>query len=76
MTITVGVAALTVALAGSAATAAFRRVLPYVGRIVGVIVLLTGLYVTYYGYYELRLYFANAEADDPVIGPLTPCRTG
>ncbi|UGT81522.1 cytochrome c biogenesis CcdA family protein [Mycobacterium kansasii] len=68
MTITVGVAALTVALAGSAATAAFRRVLPYVGRIVGVIVLLTGLYVTYYGYYELRLYFANAEADDPVIG--------
>ncbi|GFG83499.1 cytochrome c biogenesis CcdA family protein [Mycolicibacter algericus] len=70
MSITVGVAALAVALAGSSATSALRRVLPYVGRIAGVIVLVTGLYVTYYGYYEIRLYFAggsSAEADDPVI---------
>ncbi|MEZ0383960.1 cytochrome c biogenesis CcdA family protein [Mycobacterium sp. pW045] len=67
MSITVGVAALAVALAGSSATSALRRVLPYVGRIAGVIVLLTGLYVIYYGYYEIRLYFAGAEADDPVI---------
>lgn len=70
MSITVGVAALAVALAGSSATSALRRVLPYVGRIAGVIVLVTGLYVTYYGYYEIRLYFAGAsgaEADDPVI---------
>lgn len=68
MAVTVGVAALGVALAGSSAGAVLRRVLPYVGRIAGIIVLLTGLYVTYYGYYELRLYFTNAEADDPVIG--------
>ncbi|TDH50765.1 cytochrome c biogenesis protein CcdA [Mycobacterium eburneum] len=67
MSITVGVAALAVALAGSSATAALRRVLPYVGRIAGVIVLLTGLYVTYYGYYEIRLYFTDAGPDDPVI---------
>lgn len=67
MSITVGVAALAVALAGSSATSALRRVLPYVGRIAGVIVLLTGLYVTYYGYYEIRLYFSGADADDPVI---------
>lgn len=67
MTITVGVAALAVALAGSSATMAFRRVLPYVGRIVGVIVLITGLYVTYYGYYEIRLYFTDAGPDDPII---------
>lgn len=70
MSITVGVAALAVALAGSSATSALRRVLPYVGRIAGVIVLVTGLYVTYYGYYEIRLYFSggsSAEADDPVI---------
>jgi len=32
-----------------------------------VIVLLTGVYVTYYGYYEIRLYFSGADADDPVI---------
>jgi cytochrome c biogenesis protein CcdA len=67
MSITVGVAALAVALAGSSASAALRRVLPYVGRIAGVIVLLTGLYVTYYGYYEIRLYFTGAGSDDPVI---------
>ncbi len=67
MTLTVGVAALTVALAGSSATAAFRRILPFVGRIAGVIVLITGLYVAYYGYYEIRLYFTRAETDDPVI---------
>lgn len=67
MSITVGVAALAVALAGSSATSALRRVLPYVSRIAGMIVLLTGLYVTYYGYYEIRLYFAGADADDPVI---------
>lgn len=67
MSITVGVAALAVALAGSSATSALRRVLPHVGRVAGVIVLLTGLYVTHYGYYEIRLYFAGADADDPVI---------
>jgi len=67
MTIMVGVAALAVALAGSSATAAFRRVLPFVGRIAGVVVLLTGLYVAYYGYYEIRLYFTDADTDDPVV---------
>lgn len=67
MTITVGVAALAVALAGSSATSAFRRILPYVSRIAGAIVLLTGLYVTYYGYYEIRLYFAGTDPSDPIV---------
>lgn len=67
MTVTVGVAALAVALAGSTATGALRRILPHIGPIAGVIVLLTGLYVTYYGYYEIRLYFAHASPDDPII---------
>lgn len=68
MSITVGVAAIAVALTGSAASSALRRVLPFVGRIAGVVVLLTGLYVSYYGYYEIRLYFAGADPDDPLIG--------
>lgn len=67
MTITVGAAAVLVALAGSTAATALRRVLPYVGRIAGALVLLTGLYVTYYGYYEIRLFFFGASANDPVI---------
>jgi cytochrome c biogenesis protein CcdA len=67
MAITVGVAALAVALAGSSAATASRRILPHVGRIAGVIVLLTGLYVTYYGYYEIRLFFTDAGPNDPII---------
>ncbi|BBZ21747.1 cytochrome c biogenesis CcdA family protein [Mycolicibacter hiberniae] len=67
MSITVGVAALAVAWAGSSAGAALRRVLPHVGRIAGGMVVATGLYVGYYGYYEMRLYFAGADAGDPVI---------
>jgi len=67
MAITVGIAAVAVALAGSAATGTLRRILPYVGRIAGVVVLLTGLYVTYYGYYEIRVYFTDASPDDPII---------
>jgi len=67
MAITVGVAALAVAFVGSSATGVMRRILPYIGRIAGAVVLLTGLYVTYYGYYEVRLYFTDASADDPVI---------
>jgi cytochrome c biogenesis protein CcdA len=67
MSITVGAAALAVALAGSLSTDMLRRVLPHVGRIAGVIVLLTGLYVTYYGYYEIRLFFFDASPEDPII---------
>ncbi|MUM15446.1 cytochrome c biogenesis protein CcdA [Mycobacterium sp. CBMA271] len=67
MAVTVGVAALAVALLGNSVQASMRKVLPYVGRIAGVIVLLTGLYVTYYGYYEIRMNFGDGTADDPVI---------
>ncbi|ANW67222.1 hypothetical protein BCA37_30005 [Mycobacterium sp. djl-10] len=67
MAITVGVAALVVALAGASAAGASRRILPHVGRIAGVIVLLTGLYVTYYGFYEIQLYFQGADPNDPIV---------
>jgi len=67
MAITVGVAALAVAFVGPSATGAIRRILPYIGRVAGAVVLLTGLYVTYYGYYEIRLYFTDASPDDPII---------
>lgn len=67
MALTVGVAALAVALLGSSAAGWIRRILPYINRIAGAIVLLTGLYVTYYGYYEIRLFFADGDANDPII---------
>ncbi|MGD9620779.1 MAG: cytochrome c biogenesis CcdA family protein [Mycolicibacterium sp.] len=67
MALTVGVAALAVALLGSSATGSIRRILPHINRIAGTIVLLTGLYVTYYGYYEIRLFFTDGSANDPII---------
>ena len=45
-----------------------RTVLPYINRISGLILIVVGLYVAYYGYYEIRLFTANGSADDPVIG--------
>ena len=67
MAITVGVAAFAVALAGASATGTIRRILPHVPRIAGAVVVLTGLYVAYYGYYEIRLFFADGDPDDPII---------
>ncbi|MBA0046266.1 cytochrome c biogenesis CcdA family protein [Mycobacterium sp. NPDC050853] len=75
MAVTVGVAALAVALLGNSVQTTMRKVLPYVGRIAGVIVLLTGLYITYYGYYEIRLNFGDGSADDPVINAASTVQT-
>lgn len=67
MTLVVGVLATAVALAGSAATSGARRLLPHINRIGGALLVLVGLYVAYYGVYELRLYFGDGSASDPVI---------
>ncbi|MGB0972210.1 MAG: cytochrome c biogenesis CcdA family protein [Mycobacterium sp.] len=67
MALTVGVAAMAVALLGSSATGTIRRILPHINRIGGTLVLVTGLYVVYYGYYEIQLFFAGGSANDPII---------
>ncbi|AXB43277.1 cytochrome c biogenesis CcdA family protein [Amycolatopsis albispora] len=67
MTLVVGVLATAVALASSAVTTAFRRLLPHINRIGGGLLVAVGLYVGYYGVYELRLYFGDGDAADPVI---------
>ena len=63
----VGVLAVAVALAGSALVDRMRRILPYVNRIGGAVLILVGLYVAYYGYYEVRLFNAGGDPRDPVI---------
>ncbi|NRQ35805.1 cytochrome c biogenesis protein CcdA [Nonomuraea sp. NN258] len=67
MGLVVAVLSLAVALARAAAVARVRRVLPYVSRISGGLLVLAGLYVAYYGWYELRV-FAGGAADDPIVG--------
>jgi cytochrome c-type biogenesis protein len=67
MALVVGVLAVSVALAGVTVATAIRRALPYVHRIGGAILLLAGLYITYYGIYELRLFNANGSAEDTIV---------
>lgn len=64
--VVVGTLAVTVAVAGSALADPLKRIMPYANRIGGVVLILVGLYVAYYGYYEIRL-FAGGDAADPVI---------
>lgn len=62
----VGALAVGVAVASSALIERLRRVLPHVNRISGVVMILVGLYVGWYGWFELRL-FSGGNGDDPVI---------
>ncbi len=66
MGIIVGILTLAVALAKQGVVARFRSLLPQVNRIAGVLLLIAGSYVAYYGWYEIRLFNGDA-GDDPVI---------
>jgi cytochrome c biogenesis protein CcdA len=66
-TLVVGVLAVAAALASSTVVERMRRIVPYVNRISGALLLLVGLYVGYYGLYEIRLFAANGNPQDPVI---------
>jgi cytochrome c biogenesis protein CcdA len=63
----VGVLAVAVALASSSMVDRMRAALPFVNRVSGLILVVVGLYVGYYGLYEIRLFTAGGSADDPVI---------
>lgn len=68
ITLVVGVLAVAVALANSALIDRISRVLPYLNRISGAVLIMVGLYVGYYGLYEIRLFRGGGSAQDPVIG--------
>jgi cytochrome c biogenesis protein CcdA len=63
----VGVLAVAVALARSALIDRMRRILPYVNRISGALLVAVGVYVGYYGLYEVRLFVLHGSPTDPVI---------
>jgi cytochrome c biogenesis protein CcdA len=67
LTLVVGVLAIAAATASSALVDRLRRVLPFVNRISGALLVLVGLFVGYYGVYELRLFSAKANPEDAVI---------
>lgn len=63
----VGVLAIAVAVTNEAIIDRLRRILPYINRIGGAVLVLVGAYVAYYGYYEIRLFALNRSPDDPII---------
>jgi hypothetical protein len=67
LTLIVGVLAIAAATASSALADRLRRLLPIVNRMSGALLVLVGLYVAYYGVYELRLFNASANPHDTVI---------
>jgi cytochrome c biogenesis protein CcdA len=67
LTLVVGVLAIAAAMASTALANRLRRILPFVNRIGGALLVLVGLYVGYYGLYELRLFNARANPRDAVI---------
>lgn len=58
--------AVAVALASAGMIDRMRRVLPFVNRVSGLVLVLVGFYVAYYGWFEVRL-FDGKGGDDPVI---------
>lgn len=67
LTLVVGVLAVAAASASSALVNRLRQILPYVNRISGALLVLVGLYVGYYGLYEVRLLSARGNPSDSVI---------
>ncbi|MGH8838481.1 MAG: cytochrome c biogenesis CcdA family protein [Jiangellaceae bacterium] len=70
MGMVVGVLAVSVALAQDRLVQRLRGVMPYVNRISGVLLVVAGAYVVYYGVYELRLAQGRI-TDDPVVAAAT-----
>lgn len=67
MGLVVSVLTMAVALAKDGMVAKFRALLPKMNMIAGVLLVIAGLYVAYYGYYEVQLFFFDGELDDPII---------
>ena len=67
LTLVVGVLAVAAALTSSAVVNRLRRLLPYVSRISGALLVIVGLYVGYYAFYEIRLHTAHAPPSDAFL---------
>jgi threonine/homoserine/homoserine lactone efflux protein len=72
----VGVLAIAIAFANSALIDRIRRILPYINRISGALLIAVGLYVGYYGVYEVRLFVLNGSPTDPVIAAAGRLQSG
>jgi cytochrome c-type biogenesis protein len=67
MGLVVAVLAVAAALASAAVATGIRRLLPHIPKIGGALLLVTGVYIGYYGYYELQLFHGNGQAANPIV---------
>lgn len=67
MGLVVAVLAVAAAVASAAVAGGVRRAMPHVTRAGGVLLVFTGAYVGYYGFYELRLFHLGGQVGDPVV---------
>lgn len=67
LTLVVGVLAVAAAVASSAVVNRLRRILPYVNRISGALLVVVGLYVAYYALYEIRLQTTRGVQSDAFL---------
>lgn len=75
MGIVVGVLTLAVALAKDGLVAKFRSLLPKMNLVAGVLLVIAGAYVAYYGWYEVRLFNGSGNVDDPIIDAASDVQT-
>ncbi|GAB3644683.1 cytochrome c biogenesis CcdA family protein [Glycomyces tarimensis] len=66
MTIVIGAVSLAIALAREGLIVWLKRQFPKVMRVVGVLLLVAGLYVAYYGWWDLRV-LNGGDPSDPVV---------
>ena len=65
--VVVGLLTVAVALARSGVVAKFRSLLPIMNKVAGVLFVVAGFYVAYYGWYEVRLFNGSESGEDPVV---------
>jgi cytochrome c-type biogenesis protein len=71
MGLVIGVTAVAVALVRGSAVARLRRAATYAPRLGGAVLVAAGLYVAYYGWYEIRVLGGGAVSDPVVDAALT-----
>jgi cytochrome c-type biogenesis protein len=74
MALVVGSVALAVALAKVSLVRGLRRAAPIITRVGGALLIAAGLYVAWYGWYELRV-FSDASTADPIIDRAGPIQS-
>jgi cytochrome c biogenesis protein CcdA len=67
MAVIAGVLAIAIAVARATVVDRMRRMVPYVNRISGGLLVVVGVYVGYYGIYEVRLFGGSGSPNDRVI---------